>query len=132
MQRGQSRQNYKVQKGAVVSEKVYDLRDRTFKFAQRTLDVTEQLPKKPECEIIRKQLTKAGTSIGANVEEADGTLTKKDFVSKMVIARKEAKEAKYWLKIISGRYIKESEVASDIKECQELVNILSSIINKSR
>ena len=115
-----------------MSEKIYDLKDRTFKFAQRILDITEQLPRKPECEIIRKQLAKAGTSIGANVEEADGTLTKKDFVNKMVIARKEAKEARYWLRLISGRYIKETEVAPDIKECQELINILSSIINKSR
>jgi four helix bundle protein len=115
-----------------VSEKIYDLKDRTFKFAQRVLDITEQLPKKPESEVVRKQLAKAGTSIGANVEEADGTVTKKDFVSKMAIARKEAKEARYWLRICSGRYIKEEELISDVKECQELVNILSAIINKSR
>jgi len=115
-----------------MGEKIYDLKDRTFKFAQRVLDITETLPKKPESEIIRKQLAKAGTSIGANVEEADGTLTKKDFVNKMTIARKEAKEARYWLRITAGRFIKEEAVASDIKESQELISIISSIINKSR
>jgi four helix bundle protein len=51
-------------------------------------------------EIIRTQLAKAGTSIGANVEEADGALTKKDFVNKIAIARKEAKETRYWLRLI--------------------------------
>ena len=116
----------------MVNEKVYDLKERTFKFAQRVLDIVEQLPKRSECEVIRKQLAKAGTSIGANVEEADGTLTKKDFVSKMVISRKEAKETRYWLRLISERYIKKEEIAPDIKESQELLKILSSIINKAR
>jgi len=115
-----------------LSGKIYDLKERTFKFAQRILDIAEQLPRKAQCEITCRQLTEAGTSIGANVEEADGTITKKDFVNKMVIARKEAKETRYWLRLISGRYIREEEVVSDIKECQELINILSSIINKSR
>jgi four helix bundle protein len=115
-----------------LSGKIYDLKERTFKFAQRVLDICEQLPKKAQCEIMQRQLTKAGTSIGANVEEADGTITKKDFINKMVIARKEAKEARYWLKLISGRYIKELEIAPDIREAQELINILSAIINKSR
>jgi len=116
----------------MLSERVYDLKERTFKFAQRILDIAEQLSRRPQCEIVRAQLAKAGTSIGANVEEADGTITKKDFVNKMVIARKEAKETGYWLRLISGRYIKEEEIASDIEECQELIHILSSIINKSR
>lgn len=73
-------------------KKPYDLRERTFKFAKRVLSITEYLPRKSQCEVIRRQLARSGTSIGANVEEADGTITKKDFVSKMVIARKEAKE----------------------------------------
>jgi len=115
-----------------LNKKIYDLKERTFKFAQRMLDIVEQLPKTSQSEIIRRQLAKAGTSIGANVEEADGTITKKDFINKMVIARKEAKETRYWLRLISGRYVKEEEIASDIKECQELINILSSIINKAR
>lgn len=111
--------------------KIYDLKERTFKFSQRILNITEILPQKPQCEIISKQLTKAGTSIGANVEEADGTITKKDFVNKMAIARKEAKETRYWLKLISGKYLKEEIIVPDIQECYEIISILSSIINKS-
>ena len=116
----------------VVNEKIYDLKERTFKFAQRILNIVEQLPKQSPCDIVRRQLAKAGTSIGANVEEADGTLTKKDFISKTVIARKEAKETRYWLRLMSGEYVKKEEIALDIKEAQELINILSSIINKTR
>jgi len=115
-----------------VVEKVYDLKERTFKFAQRILDITLLLPRNPQCEILRKQLTKSGTSIGANVEEADGALTRKDFVNKMAIARKEAKETQYWLKLIIHRYIKHEVIQADLEECYALVKILSAIINKSR
>jgi four helix bundle protein len=80
-----------------VNKKAYDLKERTFKFARRIIEIVEVFPNKPQCEILRKQLLKAGTSIGANIEEADGTITRKDFVNKMTIARKEAKEAHYWL-----------------------------------
>ncbi len=65
-----------------MNKRKYDLKERTFRFAQRILDIAEALYKKPRSEIVRYQLAKAGTSIGANVEEADGTLTKKDFVNK--------------------------------------------------
>ena len=115
-----------------MNERIYDLKERTFKFAPRMLDIVEQLPKESQCEVIRRQLAKSGTSIGANVEEADGTITKKDFVNKMVIARKEAKETRYWLRLISGKYIKQGNVTLDVKESQEIIKILSSIINKSR
>lgn len=83
-----------------MDEKKYDLKERTFRFSEQILDLVEQLPNKPACGEISRQLTKAGTSIGANVEEADGILTKKDFVNKMVIARKEAKETRYWLRLV--------------------------------
>jgi four helix bundle protein len=66
------------------------------------------------------------------VEEADGTITKKDFISKMVIARKEAKETSYWLRLIMNKYMTENQVIAVLKECHELINILSSIVNKSR
>ena len=114
-------------------DNTYDLRERTFKFAQRILDIVEQLPQeKTQCQVVRYQLAKSGTSVGANVEEADGTVTKKDFLNKIVIARKEAKETRYWLRLISGKYINEKKISTDVKECQEIINILSSIINRSK
>ena len=115
-----------------MEKKTYDLKERTFEFAQRIIDIAETLPNKPQCEVLRKQLAKAGTSIGANIEEADGTITKKDFTNKMAIARKEARETHYWLRLICGRYIKEELISSDIKECYELISILSCIINKTK
>lgn len=82
--------------------------------------------------MLRTQLVKSGTSIGANVEEADGAVTKRDFINKMAIARKEAKETKYWLRLIAGKYIKTELLEEDIKEAQEIINILSAIINKTK
>jgi len=111
---------------------VYDIKERTFRFAQRVLEIVEMLPKNRVCDVIAYQLTKSGTSVGANVEEADGCLTKPDFINKMAISRKEAKEARYWLRLISGKYIKEDIISDDIKEAEEIINILSSIINKTR
>jgi len=64
--------------------------------------------------VIRTQLVKSGTSIGANVEEADGAVTKRDFTNKITIARKEAKETKYWLKLIAGENIKPELLEDDI------------------
>jgi four helix bundle protein len=112
--------------------KEYDIKDRTFRFAQIISEIVSVLPKISECGIIRKQLTKAGTSIRENAQETGGALTKKDSVNKMGIARKEAKESRYWLRLISGRYIDEDKVASDIQEAGEIKNILSSIIDNTK
>jgi len=96
------------------------------------------LPSSPECGRIRAQLGGAGTSVGANYEEADGTLTKKDFVNKVGISRKEAKETRYFLRIISrdamhcvSTYLDAKQLSDDIKESEEIISILSTIINKS-
>jgi four helix bundle protein len=113
-------------------EKVYDIRERVFKFAQRILDVGDMLPKNKVCDVLRVQLVRTGTSIGANLEEADGTLTKRDFINKIVVARKEAKETRYRLRLINGKYISPEILKEDINEGQELINILSAIISKTR
>ena len=107
-----------------------DLRERLLLFSKRILDICKIIPRFPECEGIRKQLANAGTSIGANFEEADGALSKKDFISKTSISRKEAKETRYWLRIIKGTYLNEITIEPDIKECEELISILSAILIK--
>ncbi len=111
--------------------KPYDLKDRLFLFSKRILEICKMLPRMPECDRIRAQLGGSGTSVGANYEEADGAITKKDFINKMVISRKEAKEVRYFLRIISGTYIDNENLIDDIKESEEIINILSSIIVKS-
>jgi four helix bundle protein len=109
---------------------VYNLKDRTFLFAKRIIEIAEMIPVNPTSNIIRVQLIKAGTSVGANIEEADGSFTKPDFRNKMVIARKEAREANYWLRLITGKYMTPEELSQDIKESIELIKIFSSIISK--
>ena len=78
-------------------DKIFDIRDRSFQFALRVIDITNCLPKTLQYNVIRSQLLRSGTSIGANIEEADGSISKRDLLNKAVIARKEAKETKYWL-----------------------------------
>jgi len=112
--------------------KTFDLRERLLKFSKRILEIVKMLPRSPEGDVIRKQLVAAGTSIGANYEEADGAISKRDFTHKMAIARKEANETKYWLKVISGDFVQPNEIEGDIKEVTEIIKIFSSIINKTR
>lgn len=115
-----------------MAEKIYDLKDRSFAFARRILEIADLLTRSQSCDIIRSQLVRSGTSIGANIEEADGTLTRKDFTNKMAIARKEAKETRYWLRLLIPKYLSPATIEKDIKEAEELISILSAIINKTK
>jgi four helix bundle protein len=116
----------------ITKEKKFNIRERIFDFVLRILEISEMLSEATEDEIFRKQLIRAGTSIGANMEEGDGTDTKKDFIYKAVLARKEAKETKYWLRLISIKYNKKDEFNADINEAQEIINILSAIISNTK
>ena len=89
------------------------------------------LPRIPECEGLQRQLANSATSVGANFEEADGALTKRDFINKVAIARKEAKEARYWLRIVASEYFTDLELAQEIRESEEIIKILSAILIKS-
>ena len=113
-------------------EKIYDIRDRTFLFGKRILEIGDLLPKNNVGDILKVQLLRSGTSIGANVEESDGSLTKRDFTNKLVLARKEAKETHYWLRLIADKFVDEKRIFGDIQEAQEIINILSAIINKTK
>jgi four helix bundle protein len=113
-------------------DKVYDIRERIFRYSQRILDIADNLPSTKVCDVLRMQIVRSGTSIGANMEEADGTVTKRDFINKVVMARKEAKETRYWLRLVAERYIEKETIKEDINEIQEIINILSSIINKTK
>jgi four helix bundle protein len=88
-----------------------DIRERTFQFAVRVVSLVKSLPRTPEAQELGRQLLRSGTSIGANVQEADGAESKRDFVHKMSIARKEARETCYWLRLlqVSGEQQEELE-----------------------
>lgn len=110
--------------------KPYDIRERTLQFALRVLDITASIPETPEGRVVRQQLAAAGTSAGANVEEADGAISKADKRKSLVVARKESREVRYWLRIIERRWGSLITVSADIGEASELLSILSTMISR--
>jgi len=113
--------------------KRYDLEDRTFKFAKEVRAFVKKLPKTTANIEDGKQVIRASGSIGANYIEANEALSKKDFVMRIKICRKEAKESQYWLKLVDtqndSRLIKEQKDLQ--KEAMELTNIFGAILRKS-
>jgi four helix bundle protein len=77
------------------------------------------------------QLTKAATSVGANVEEADGAESRRDFIHKLSIARKEARETRYWLRVV-GAAVPHEEWTSLQGESEEITRIISAIIRSTQ
>jgi four helix bundle protein len=106
--------------------------ERTFNFALLIVDTYRFLIKKKEF-VLSKQLLESGTSIGANVQEAQAAQSKKDFVSKMAIASKEARETDYWLKLLSkSGYLSDFDKRDQLyEEITALTNILTKIVKTS-
>ncbi|MCC5619364.1 four helix bundle protein [Nostoc sp. CHAB 5836] len=111
-----------------------DITDRTFNFAVRIVNLCKVLDEKPGVgRVLYKQLIRSGTSIGANVEESQSAQSKADFVHKLEIALKEARETRYWLRImISTQIIEPSKLSSLLTESEELIKIIASIIVKTK
>ena len=78
--------------------------------------------------VLPKQLLRAGTSIGANVEEALAGQSKRDFAAKMAIALKEARESRYWLKLLRESDLTDLDVSQELDRIEELIRILTAII----
>jgi four helix bundle protein len=110
------------------------LEDRTFQFAKNTAFYVKQLPKSISNLEYGKQVVRASSSIGANYIEANEALSKKDFVMRIKICRKEAKESAYWLSLIVDTNDVEykQEGAKLMNEATELKKIFSSILIKSK
>ena len=105
-----------------------DLEKRTCKFAVSIINLSSKLPNTPEGRIIRTQLTKAGTSIGANYREANRARSKADFTNKIKICESEASETQYWMEIIAETALmdfKHLKIYYD--ECSELLAIFASV-----
>ena len=108
------------------------IQDKSYKFALEIIKVVKDLPKNTACFEIGKQLIRSGTSIGANVEEALGGSSKKDFIYKLTISKKEARETLYWLRLIFDSQLSNNpEIKKLIYEANELVRILTSIVKTS-
>lgn len=115
------------------NSKQYDLEERTLEFAMRSVKFFKESPKTVANGEIGKQLIRAATSVGANYIEANEALSKKDFLMRIKICRKEAKESGYWLKLIEANnpdLRNEQELL--LKESIELMKIFGSILTKSQ
>ena len=110
----------------------YDIRERTFRFAVQVIRAVRGLPDDAATRVVAYQLVKAATSVGANVEEADGAESKRDFVHKMSIGRKETRESRYWIRIVRASIVDNNEWAALQQESEELARILSAIINSAQ
>lgn len=114
------------------NSKQYDLGERTFKFAKRTIDYVNSLPKNLSNIEIGRQLIKSSTSVGANYIEAEEALSKKDFAMRIKISRKESKESRYWLKLSEPNEGQAKEKNELIQEVTELMKIFGSIVEKAK
>ena len=113
--------------------KKYDLAERTTKFSQDILDFLRKIPESSITRPLINQLARSGTSIGANYCEADEASSKKDFINKVCISKKETKETKYWLQLIAHAQPNFKDEARILwKEAQELNLILAAIIRKCK
>jgi four helix bundle protein len=111
-----------------------DITDRTFTFGVAVVRFCQTLGRTAGAKrTVAGQLLRAGTSIGANVEEAQGAQGRKDFIAKTSIALKEAREARYWLRLVHAADLHPAAPVPDlIQEATELCNILGAIVVNAR
>ncbi|MDP3697526.1 MAG: four helix bundle protein [Candidatus Taylorbacteria bacterium] len=109
----------------IQNSKKYDLEDRTLSFTKEVVKFVSNLPKTTANFELGKQLIRSAGSVGANYIEANESLSKKDFLMRIKICRKEAKETRYWLKILD-------ENGSLTQESNELMKIFGAILEKSK
>lgn len=118
----------------IENPKLYDLEERTFQFSKNVALYVKQLPNNISNLEHGKQVVRSSGSIGANYIEANEALSKKDFIMRIKICRKEAKESAYWLRLIvetnDEKYTKEGKLLFD--EAIELKKIFSAILLKSK
>ncbi len=106
--------------------------EKTFGFASRIIKLHLFLKDKKIDRVLSLQLLRSGTSIGANVEEAMGGSSKKDFIQKLRIAYREARETRYWLRLLSKSDLLETKLADSlISDCEEILSILTAILNST-
>ena len=108
-----------------------DLEKRTRKFAVQIIRLSITLPSSPEGMVVKNQITKAGTSIGANYREANRSRSRADFKNKIKICESEASETQYWLEvIIETGWLTWEKIKPEYEECSELLAIFTTIGKK--
>jgi four helix bundle protein len=106
---------------------------KSFEFSKRIVKLYKYLCEDKKEYILSKQLLRSGTSIGANIVEAECGISRKDFLAKMYIAFKECAETSYWLELLySSDYMSEKEYGSVKVDCDELLKMLSAITKSTK
>ncbi len=109
------------------------IQQKSYAFAIKIIELYKYLIETKKEFILSKQLLRSGTSIGANIEEALGGQSKKDFISKLSIAYKEARETKYWLSLLrEAKYVTQEELSVILDNCEEILKILGKIQKTSK
>jgi len=104
------------------------IQDKTFAFAVRMVNLYKYLTDNKKEFVLSKQLLRSGTSVGANIEEAIGGQSDKDFLSKLSIAYKEARESKYWLRLlVETNYLDKEQATSLLQDAEEICKIIGAI-----
>jgi four helix bundle protein len=107
------------------------IQEFTFDFSLKIIELYKVLLKNNEY-VISKQLLKSATSIGANVEEALAAQSKKDFLSKMAIASKEARESRYWLRLLEKSKLVNHDYSTYLEAVDHIINITTKIVKTSQ
>lgn len=109
------------------------IQQKSYNFAIEIIKLYKYLIATKKEFVLSKQLLRSGTSIGANIEEALGGQSKKDFISKISIAYKEARETKYWLSLLrESKYMTQEELSPVFDKCEEILKILGKIQKTSK
>lgn len=107
------------------------IQDRTFKFGIRIIKMIRSLPRNPAGYAIGNQIIRSGTSVGANIYEAQDAMSKADFIKGLNISLKEARETEYWLKtIVASEMLTQEKMALLLAENEEIVKILRASLKK--
>jgi len=117
-----------------MSDKPQEISERAFEFAVRVVKLCQVLDEKPGVSrTLANQLLRSGTSVGANLEESKGGQSRADFLSKVSISLKEARETHYWLRLLNAADIlSERQLAPLLDEANQLVAILTTIVKNTK
>ena len=111
----------------------HDIEKRTHNYAVQAIKLAKSIEKDDINRILVRQYVRSGTSIGANVTEAQAASSRKDFVNKMQIASKEARETKYWLSIMRDTEIDtKAKLTENIQEVDQIINIITAIVKSTQ
>ena len=106
---------------------------KSYSFAVRVVKFCFEIQEKRKEFVLSRQLLKSGTSIGANIEESQGAISKAEFIAKIQIALKEAKETKYWLRLMKDAEVYQNNHSEQLlNDCNEIIIIITSILKSSK